>query len=79
MSSDKLRLVPPSTPDERRKAGETSARVKLIRHRRVRAWTTEKMAAWLGCSPDAVQLWEAGKRRVPAWVNEALALDKEAA
>lgn len=79
MSEAKLRMLPARSTDERRKAGETSARVKLIRERRLRGWTHEQLAQWLGCSVDAVQLWESGKRRVPGWPLEALALDKEAA
>jgi DNA-binding transcriptional regulator YiaG len=53
--------------------------VKVVRFRRTRAWSTERLASWLGCSPDAVQLWEAGKRRVPGWVLEAFELEREAA
>ncbi len=79
MAEAKLRLLAPASTDERRKAAETSARVKTIRGRRARGETQEQFALWLGCSVDAVQLWESGKRRVPGWVLEAIALEKEAA
>lgn len=76
MSSSKVATLTVRSTDERRVAAETSCRVKLIRHRRARAWTHEQLAAWLGCSVDAVQLWESGKRRVPGWPVEALEQDR---
>lgn len=76
-SEAKLLTLRSGSTDERRKAGETSARVKLIRERRARAWTHEQLALWLGCSVDAVQLWESGKRRVPAWPLEVLSAHQQ--
>lgn len=71
MTAKLVTLLPRST-DERRRAAETAARVSLIRERRARGWTHEQLAQWLGCSVDAVQLWESGKRRVPGWALKAL-------
>ncbi len=73
----KLRLVPALPTDNRRQAGEVGARLRVIRGRRARGETHEQFARWLGCSVDAVQLWESGKRRVPGWV--LVALESEAA
>jgi DNA-binding XRE family transcriptional regulator len=74
-SEGKLLTLRSGSTDECRKGWETSARIKVIRQRRARAWTQEQLALWLGCSVDAVQLWETGKRRVPGWVLEALAFE----
>lgn len=75
-SEAKLLTLRSGSTDERRKGWETSARVKVIRQRRARCETQEQLALWLGCSVDAVQLWETGKRRVPGWVLEALDANK---
>lgn len=77
MADGKLLTLLGCSTDERRKAGETSARVKLIRGRRARGETQEQFALWLGCSVDAVQLWESGKRRVPAWPLEVLSANQQ--
>lgn len=68
----KLRTLSPCSTGNRRQAGERNVRVWLIRERRARGWTQERLAQWLGCSVDAVQLWESGRRRVPGWAVAAL-------
>lgn len=72
MSESKLRLLRPAATDERRKAAELESRVRFIRARRGRGWSQEQCSQWLGVSLDAVQLWERGKRRVPAWALVAI-------
>lgn len=57
---------------DRRSQFETEARVRFVRARRELGLTILQAAEACGCSPDAIEQWIGGKRRVPAWALVAL-------
>ena len=53
-------------------AWENAARVRFRRARNAIGLTQEQVSHRLLCSVDAVQRWESGSRRIPAWALVAL-------
>jgi len=68
---DNLRLVSAGSPDTRRLA-ESASRIRFIRARRSLGWSQLRASQELRVSVDAVELWERGKRRLPAWALVAI-------
>lgn len=69
-------LLPPLnslSPAERRESYESRARARLLVCRRTLGFTQIRMAQEVGCSRTAIEDYERGESRVPAWVLEAAA------
>jgi hypothetical protein len=54
-----------TAPAERRKALTAESRLLFIRAVRAKGWTVARTAEECGSSPDAVEKWLSGKRRIP--------------
>jgi hypothetical protein len=65
MGSDNVRSIASAPRDDRRKALDQDARVLFIRGMRAKGWDTTRAARECGGSPDSVEAWISGKRRVP--------------
>jgi hypothetical protein len=67
-----LRTASTAAPADLRKAWETAARVRFVRSRRALGLSQGGAAALIHASVDAVERWESGRCRVPAWALVAL-------
>lgn len=56
-----------ASPLEERESAEREARARFILTRQARGWTQLQTSLRLGVARSAVENWERGEKRIPAW------------
>lgn len=56
-----------ASPSEQRDSAEREARARFILTRQARGWTQLQTSMRLGVARSAVENWERGETRIPAW------------